>query len=114
MDAVSIANAEHYVWGDGCEGWHLLQDPSLSVIRERVPPGKSEVLHFHSRAQQFFFIISGHATVDVENRVVELGPGEGLHVPGGSKHRFHNAGITAVEFLVISTPTTRDDRTNVV
>ena len=33
----SLANAEHYVWGDGCDGWHLLKHPDLSVIQERVP-----------------------------------------------------------------------------
>jgi len=71
-DAVSIANAEHYVWGDGCDGWHLLRDPQLSVIRERVPPGKGEVLHSHDVAQQFFYIISGHASVELDGRLVQL------------------------------------------
>jgi len=112
MDAVSLASAEHYRWGDGCEGWHLLQDPRLSVIRERVPPGKGEVRHFHSQAQQFFFILSGRASVDLEHRVVQLAQGEGLHVPAGTRHRFHNAADIAVEFLVISAPTTRADRTD--
>lgn len=114
MDAVSIANAEHYVWGDGCDGWHLLQDPNLSVICERVPAGKGEVLHFHARAQQFFFIISGQATLDMEGRLVHLGPGEGVHVAAGNKHRFSNAGASVVEFLVISSPPTRGDRENVI
>jgi len=113
-DAVSIANAEHYVWGDGCAGWHLLQDPQLSVIRERVPVGKGEVFHSHDVAQQFFYIISGRASVEIDGRLVHLGPGEGLHVAAGKKHQFRNAGNTTVEFLVISSPTTRGDRKNVV
>jgi hypothetical protein len=29
-------NAEHYNWGPGCDGWHLLKDPELSVIKERM------------------------------------------------------------------------------
>ncbi len=113
-DAVSIANAEHYTWGEGCDGWHLLQDPNLSVIRERIPVGKGEVLHFHSVAQQFFYILSGRASVDLEGLSVQLEPGEGLHVPAKKKHQFRNAGDTTVEFLVISSPTTRGDRENVV
>ena len=42
------SNAEHYVWGDGCDGWRLLDRPDLSVIEERIPPGRGEVVHFHS------------------------------------------------------------------
>jgi hypothetical protein len=33
-----------------------LQESNLSVIEERMPPGASEVRHFHTNAQQFFFI----------------------------------------------------------
>ena len=24
VKVASVRNAEHYVWGDGCDGWHLL------------------------------------------------------------------------------------------
>jgi mannose-6-phosphate isomerase-like protein (cupin superfamily) len=111
--AVSVASAEHYVWGEGCDGWHLLKEPQLSVIRERVPVGKGEVLHLHARAQQFFYILSGRACIEIEERTVELDPGQGVHVPAGLKHRFRNAGETPCEFLVISSPTSRGDRENV-
>jgi hypothetical protein len=48
---ISRENAPHYVWGDNCGGWHLLQESNLSVIEERMPPGSSEVRHFHTNAQ---------------------------------------------------------------
>lgn len=54
MQGISIENAGHYIWGDGCDGWHLLKTDALSVIQERVPAGKAETLHFHRRAAQFF------------------------------------------------------------
>ena len=37
MKTVSTLNAEHYPWGQGCEGWRLLKGDDLSVIQERVP-----------------------------------------------------------------------------
>ena len=46
-----VSNAEHYTWGDACDGWHLLRDPTLSVIRERVPPSAGEVKHYHARVE---------------------------------------------------------------
>ena len=112
--ATSLANAEHYVWGDGCDGWHLLKELDLSVIQERVPAGRGEVKHFHSRARQYFLILKGTATLEFHDSSITFGEGEGVHVMPGVHHRFINAGSETVEFLVISAPTTQGDRTNVV
>jgi len=109
----SPANAEHYFWGDGCDGWRLLNQPDLSVIQERVPPGKGEAKHFHSKARQYFFILNGAATLEFDDSSITFGKGEGVHVMPGVHHRFVNAGPETVEFLVISAPTTQGDRTNV-
>ncbi len=110
--STSLVNAEHYVWGNGCDGWHLLKHQDLSVIQERVPPGRGEVRHFHSKARQYFLVLKGLATLEFDGGSVTFGPGEGVHVPPGVNHRFANSGQDVVEFLVISTPSTQGDRTN--
>jgi mannose-6-phosphate isomerase-like protein (cupin superfamily) len=107
-----IDTAEHYTWGGVCDGWHLLKDPTLSVIRERVPPGAGEAAHFHVRARQFFYVLSGTATMEFEHEAVTFAAGQGLHVPPGTRHRFVNRSDAEVVFLVISSPTTAGDRTN--
>ena len=107
-----IDTAEHYTWGGVCDGWHLLKDPTLSVIQERVPPGASETSHFHSQARQFFYVLSGTATMEFEHEAVTFAAGQGLHVPPGTRHRFANRSDADVVFLVISSPTTAGDRTN--
>lgn len=108
-----VGSAEHYTWGDGCDGWHLLKDASLSVIQERVPPSAAEVPHFHVKARQFFYVLSGTATLEFEDGKVEFGPNQGLHVPPNTRHRFVNESDDEVVFLVISSPTTADDRMEV-
>jgi hypothetical protein len=47
---VSTENAEHYMWREVCDGWHLVSDANLSVIEERMPPGSQEQRHSHARA----------------------------------------------------------------
>jgi hypothetical protein len=54
-ELVSRGNGEQYAWGDGCDGWHLVKTPGMSVIQERMPPGRSETRHLHQHAHQFFF-----------------------------------------------------------
>ncbi|GLI08987.1 hypothetical protein YDYSG_50190 [Paenibacillus tyrfis] len=51
---ISKANAPHYNWGDQCDGWHLVRQPELSVIHERMPPHTAEVRHYHKQARQLF------------------------------------------------------------
>ena len=112
ISLVSTENAEHYVWGAVCDGWHLLKQTDLSVIQERVPPESGEVLHFHSRARQFFFVISGTATIHFDDHSAAFRAGQGVHVPPGIPHRFANVSAEDVVFLVISSPSTAGDRTN--
>ena len=111
MKVVDRMSAEHYQWGVVCDGWRLLDAPNLSVIQERVPPSAGETAHFHSEAHQFFFVLSGTATLEMAGASLSFTSGQGVHVPAGTRHRFVNTSELDVVFLVISAPSTRGDRT---
>lgn len=107
---VSIHNSEHYVWGEQCDGWHLLKQPDLSVIQERVPAGATEQKHYHSKSRQFFYVLTGRARMEFESHAIEFGPGEAIGVVPGVVHKFTNPFDNEVVFLVISSPSTSGDR----
>jgi len=107
---ISKESSEHYAWGEQCGGWHLLKSAELSVIQECVPPGAGEVEHFHRQAQQFFFVLSGQASLTVGDACHRLSPGQGYHVPAGTPHQLSNEGSEALEFLVVSAPMAHGDR----
>jgi len=113
IEPVDIATADRYVWGGVSNGWHLLKHPDLSVIQESVPAGAGEVEHYHARARQFFYILSGSAALNFGETAIALHAGQGLHVPPGVRHRFANDSDDEVVFLVISTPATAGDRIDV-
>ncbi|MDP9046551.1 MAG: cupin domain-containing protein [Bacteroidota bacterium] len=108
----STENAEHYTWGNQCDGWHLLRSDTLSVIQERMPPGTAEKLHYHNSAQQLFYILSGTATFEVEGNIKSVTAGQSIHVPKSTKHRILNEGNNDLHFLVISEPKAHGDRIN--
>lgn len=110
MRAVSTDNAEHYNWGEACDGWHLLAGGDLSVIEERMPPGTAEQRHRHARARQFFYVLEGEAALELEGKVHVLRRGEGLHVPPGAAHQMRNESTADVRFLVVSAPKSHGDR----
>jgi mannose-6-phosphate isomerase-like protein (cupin superfamily) len=89
----------------------LVNQPSLSVIRERMPPGTAEVRHLHNRARQFFFVIAGTATFELGGSNHEIHGGEGLEVPPGVPHQISNRDAEPLEFLVVSQPHSHGDRT---
>ena len=107
---VSRDHADHYVWGGTCDGWHLVRSTALGVIEERMPPGASEVRHRHAHARQFFYVLAGTLTLEVEGSPHLLGARSGIEVPPGAAHRALNESAADVEFLVISTPPSHGDR----
>ena len=109
----STDNAEHFIWGDNCDGWHLLLSDSLSIIQERMPPGTREQLHYHERAQQLFYILSGTATFEIEGEIKTIEANQSIAIPPGTKHRIWNDCESDLHFLVISEPKTRGDRINI-
>jgi mannose-6-phosphate isomerase-like protein (cupin superfamily) len=119
----------HYVWGDNCDGWNLVDKAELSVKMERMPPHTAEQEHFHRRARQFFFILKGSATFvvveglgtvegvetveRVETRIAVMAQ-QGLEIPAGLRHRIMNESEEDLEFILCSQPSTAGDRVNIL
>jgi len=108
--AVSRENAEHYRWGNNCDAWYLVNDDQLSVIEELMPPGAAEIRHHHTKAQQFFFILSGEIIMEVEGETTLVAAGSGIRVLPGKKHQIRNPSSSTVRLLVISHPRSHGDR----
>lgn len=106
----SKIDAEHYTWGNSCDGWHLLKSNGLSVIEEKMPPGTEERLHYHNHAQQFFYILEGEATFIVEERYYEIKTNEGFHIKAGLKHKLMNKSMVDLRFILVSEPKAHGDR----
>ena len=114
MQIVDRSNSEHYLWGDDCDGWHLLKRDDLSIITERVPPGASEQYHYHVHSRQFFYILTGIGTIEVNGIKHNLRANQGIEIPPGIAHQFGNESTEEVTFLVVSMPKARGDRVEVL
>ncbi|WP_130620258.1 cupin domain-containing protein [Dyella amyloliquefaciens] len=110
MGTVSTGNAEHYTWGQGCDGWHLLASSDLSVIEERMPVGTAERRHLHAHARQFFYVLEGELAIELEGETYRLRVREGLHVPPGMAHQVRNDAAVDARMLVVSSPRSHGDR----
>ncbi|WP_412174803.1 cupin domain-containing protein [Albidovulum marisflavi] len=112
-EAPAIARAEpatHYTWGDGCDGWRLVESTKLRVREERIPPGGAEPPHLHRIGRQTCYDLSGTLTVHLPGETCRLRNGDLLYVPAGVAHEVRNDADVPVRFLVTTTPAIAGDR----
>lgn len=57
-----------------------------SVVRMGVVQGEYH-WHEHTELDEFFYVVSGMLYVDTDDRTFDLGPGQGVVVPKGVRHR---------------------------
>lgn len=110
---ISPSTAPHYTWASVCDGWKLVDQLTLSVIQERMPTGTQEIRHKHSRVRQFFYVLRGVLTLEVEGEVQHIPAGHGLEISPGQVHQARNESGEDVEFLVVSNGISREDREEV-
>src|ERR1700752_2380629 len=110
----SVKNAEHYQWGQNCDGWHLLKSDQLSVIEECMPSDTAEVLHYHSKTQQVFYILNGVGSFEINGELIQVRANESLHIPARTLHRVFNQQQTDLKFIVISQPKSHGDKVEII
>ena len=57
-----------------------------SVVRLGIVQGEYH-WHKHDALDEFFYVVQGRFLIDLEDRTVDLAPGQGLVVPKGVLHR---------------------------
>jgi mannose-6-phosphate isomerase-like protein (cupin superfamily) len=57
-----------------------------SVVRLGIVKGRFN-WHKHDRDDEFFFVLEGRLLIDLKNRTIALGPGQGVVVPKRVMHR---------------------------
>jgi len=57
-----------------------------SVVRLGIVEGEYH-WHKHDRDDEFFFVLEGQLQIDLEDRVIELNPNQGVTISKGTMHR---------------------------
>ncbi|MEA5600719.1 cupin domain-containing protein [Nostoc sp. UHCC 0252] len=66
--------------------------------------------HYYQQSRQFFFILSGKATLEIDGSHQVLSQHEGVEIPANVPHQMLNESDCNLEFLVISQPPSHGDR----
>ncbi len=78
-----------------------------------MPAGTSEQKHYHEKASQYFFILKGIATFEIEGVEEDVEAQKLIEIRPLQKHLIKNNGKEDLEFILFSNPSTSNDRINV-
>ena len=73
-----------------------------SVVRLAVIEGEFH-WHKHEREDEFFFVIDGLLVIDLEGKLIELRPNQGVTIPKGVMHRTRAPSRTSILLVEKST-----------
>lgn len=81
IDVNAVPDADKFKWFN-----QTLCKVNGSVVRMGALEGEYH-WHKHDEDDEFFYVVSGKLLIDLEDRVVELAPGQGFVVPRTVVHR---------------------------
>lgn len=93
-------NFEERPWGNYTV---LYTDETCQVKKLVVKPGKRISLQSHKFRAEHWLIVSGRGTAELDGREIEVGPGESVDVPIGSKHRISCGEGALLVFIEVQT-----------
>ncbi|SHE98927.1 cupin domain-containing protein [Streptoalloteichus hindustanus] len=83
---------------------------ALSIVEFRFPPGAlGAAPHVHHGHEEYFYVLDGEVTFDVDRGARTVGAGGAVAVPRGVAHGFRNEGTAWARCLFVLTPAGYED-----
>ncbi len=93
-------NYEDRPWGR----FYILSDDDKTKVKKLiVNPGQRLSLQSHKFRDEHWIVISGMATVTLNDEVKNFNYGEHIFVPKGTRHRISCTGLEPVEIIEVQT-----------
>ncbi|MFZ4775722.1 MAG: cupin domain-containing protein [Terrimicrobiaceae bacterium] len=95
----NLSSQKQFTTADGSQIRSILDLANAPVKNQSlaeavVPVGTSTCRHHHKASEEFYFILDGKGTMEIDGTVQEIGPGDAILIPPGAWHQ-----ITAGETL---------------
>lgn len=71
---------------------------------ETTPPGVGPPPHFHTREDEWFYVLEGTVSFLKGGAWQEVGPGTSAFMPKNSVHAFKNTGTTPLRMIITTAP----------
>jgi quercetin dioxygenase-like cupin family protein len=79
-------------------------ESAVAIFCHSVAPMYGPPLHRHSREDEWFYILKGEITFEIDGKRITLHAGSSAFAPRGTTHTYKNSTNEAAEILVVVTP----------
>ncbi len=116
MDVVNRDSVQDFITKDTSVVREILAPRNSSLRRQslaeaRVAPGRSTEEHFHPKAEEIYYVLEGKGLMSVDGEEKEIGPGDGIAILPGSRHKVWNTGQSDLVILCCCSPAYENDDT---
>ena len=73
-----------------------------SLAEATVPAGRATERHYHKLSEEFYFILDGAGTVQIDGETRAVGPGDAILIPPGAWHEI--AACETLRFICCCAP----------
>ncbi|MDB6139550.1 MAG: hypothetical protein JWO94_2622 [Verrucomicrobiaceae bacterium] len=80
-----------------------------SLAEASIPAGGATQRHYHQQSEEFYFILEGEGTMEIDGDSREVGPGEAILIPPNAWHQI--TAISSLRLLCCCAPPYRHDDT---
>ncbi len=70
------------------------------MVLDQAPANFTVGLHYHTQADEFFYILAGQGSFKIDGEAIPIGPGDVVFVPAGHDHGFSVSAERPLEMLV--------------
>ena len=73
-----------------------------SLAEASQPPGAATERHYHKLSEEFYFLLEGTGTMEINGETRTVSPGDAILIPAGAWHQI--TATTALRFLCCCAP----------
>ncbi|HEX4168719.1 MAG TPA: cupin domain-containing protein [Bryobacteraceae bacterium] len=77
---------------------------AAAIFHQTIPRMSGPPLHRHSREDEWFYVLDGEITAEIDGERIVLRGGDSAFAPRGTAHTFRNFGNTTAQMLALVMP----------
>jgi len=109
VEVVNRDRSAPFITKDGSEIRSILDPTNSTAVNQSLaeatlPPGAETEEHYHPRTEEIYYILRGRGLMTLEGEGREVGPGDGILILPGTRHRIRNIGKESRVFLCCCSP----------
>ena len=95
----NLSSQKPFITRDGSQIRSILDRTNAPVANQSlaeasVPEGGTTERHYHKLSEEFYFVLVGTGTMEIDGETSAVGPGDAILIPAGCWHQ-----ITAISLL---------------